>query len=69
MRELTVIEAAEKLGVDPARVRRLVLDGRLRARKPSERIILIDPASVAGFVRLPAGRPKKEKPAKTRRSA
>jgi excisionase family DNA binding protein len=40
--ELTTGQAAERLGVNPARIRQLVLAGVIKARKPSPRVMLID---------------------------
>lgn len=55
---LTTNEAAERLNVSPARVRRLVLDGRLRAQKFG-RDLVFDEADLASFERLKGGRPRK----------
>jgi excisionase family DNA binding protein len=68
---MTTSEAAEHLGVSPARVRRLVLDGRLPAEKFG-RDLVIQESDVVAFERLKAGRPPKpadeaEKPAAKKR--
>ncbi|MFL6335856.1 MAG: helix-turn-helix domain-containing protein [Pyrinomonadaceae bacterium] len=55
---LTTTEAAQRLGVSAARVRRLVLDGRLPAEKFG-RDLVIDEADLATFERLKGGRPPK----------
>jgi len=60
MKELTVAQAAKKLGISPARVRHLILAGRMKARPLNPRLLLIDPAELAKVrVRKP-GRPKKK---------
>jgi excisionase family DNA binding protein len=55
---LTTTEAAERLGISPARVRRLVLDGRLPAEKFG-RDLVIKESDVEAFQRLKGGRPAK----------
>ena len=55
---LTTTEAAERLGVSAARVRRLVLDGRLPAEKFG-RDLVINEADLATFERRKGGRPPK----------
>jgi excisionase family DNA binding protein len=55
---LTTTEAAKRLGVSTARVRRLVLDGRLPAEKFG-RDLVIHEADLATFERLKGGRPPK----------
>lgn len=57
---LTTNEAAERLGVSPARVRRLVLDGRLPAEKFGRDLVIYE-ADVVAFERRKAGRPPKLK--------
>jgi excisionase family DNA binding protein len=57
---LTTNGAAERLGVSPARIRRLVLDGRLPAEKFG-RDLVINESDVAAFERRKAGRPPKPK--------
>jgi excisionase family DNA binding protein len=59
-RKLTTAEAAEKLGVSTARVRRLVLDGRLPAEKFG-RDLSFHEADVKAFKKLKGGRPPKPK--------
>ncbi len=55
---LTTNEAAKRLNVSPARVRRLVLDGRLPAQKFG-RDLVFDEVDLASFERLKGGRPRK----------
>jgi excisionase family DNA binding protein len=57
-RYLTTAAAAARLGVTPARVRQLVLAGRLRSVKVG-RDHFFRPADVAGYQRGRAGRPAK----------
>lgn len=57
---LTTNEAAERLGISPARVRRLVLDGRLPAEKFGRDLVIYE-SDVAAFERRKAGRPPKFK--------
>lgn len=57
-RGLTTAEAAERLGVSTARVRRLVLDGRLPAEKFGRDLVIYE-ADVKAFERLKGGRPPK----------
>jgi excisionase family DNA binding protein len=57
---ITTSEAAEILGVTPARVRQFVLDGRLNGRKVG-RDLLLDESEVRTFAAKPrkiTGRPK-----------
>jgi hypothetical protein len=66
MKELTVAQAAEKLGISGARVRHLILDGRIKARHLNPRLLLIDPAELAKVrVRKP-GRPKQKRSGATK---
>ncbi len=58
---ITTNEAAERLGVSAARVRRLVLDGRLPAEKFG-RDLVINESDLKHFERLKGGRPPKAKP-------
>jgi excisionase family DNA binding protein len=58
---ITTNEAAERLGVSAARVRRLVLDGRLPAEKFG-RDLVINESDLKAFERLKGGRPPKAKP-------
>jgi excisionase family DNA binding protein len=58
---ITTNEAAERLGVSAARVRRLVLDGRLPAEKFG-RDLVINESDLKAFERLKGGRPPKVKP-------
>lgn len=57
---MTTNEAAKRLGVSPARVRRLVLDGRLPAQKFGRDLVFYE-ADLATFERLKGGRPPKPK--------
>ena len=57
---LTTTEAAARLGISTARVRRLVLDGRLPAEKFG-RDLVIHETDLASFERLKGGRPPKAK--------
>jgi excisionase family DNA binding protein len=59
-RGITTSEAAERLGVSTARVRKLVLDGRLPAKKFG-RDLVISEAGLRSFERLKGGRPPKRK--------
>jgi excisionase family DNA binding protein len=58
------MEAAARLGVSTARVRRLVLDGRLPAEKFG-RDLVIQESDLDAFKRLKGGRPPKSKPTAT----
>src|SRR5690242_2056242 len=64
MKGITTSEAADRLGISPARVRRLVLDGRLPAEKFG-RDLVINESDVEAFERLKGGRPRKAKAEKT----
>jgi excisionase family DNA binding protein len=55
---LTSTEAAARLGISTARVRRLVLDGRLRAEKFGRDLVIYE-ADLESFERLKGGRPLK----------
>lgn len=55
---LTTAQAAKLIGVAPSRIRRLILDGRLKAEKPGHDW-LIKPADLARLKINPTGRPKK----------
>lgn len=57
--EVTTAEAAALLGVSAPYVRRLVLDGRLPARRVGQTLLLLPHRAVREFVRQPRGRPKK----------
>jgi hypothetical protein len=61
---MKIQDAADRLGVTPARVRRLIADDRLRARKDGEGTRgnwYLDPAAVEAFAKLdrPPGRPRR----------
>jgi excisionase family DNA binding protein len=67
MKLLTTQEAAEKLGVSDARIRQLILGGKLPAQKFGQRSILInedDLGSVTIYGK--AGRPPKPKSEETK---
>jgi excisionase family DNA binding protein len=53
---ITSTEAAERLGISPARVRRLVLDGRLPAQKFGRDLVIYE-TDIDAFERLKGGRP------------
>jgi len=53
---LTTREAAERLHISPARVRRLILDGRLPAQKFGRDLVIYE-ADLESFERLKGGRP------------
>lgn len=66
--ELTTPEAAARLGVTGAHVRRLCAEGVLRSRKPSERVLLISAASVERYAKGERKRgPKPKAPAEVAR--
>jgi excisionase family DNA binding protein len=48
---LSVVEAARRLGLSRTAVYQAIADGRLKARERvvTRKVLLIDPASVAGF--------------------
>ncbi len=58
--ELTVDEAATALGMHPGAVRKVILAGRLAARRIGQRLLLIPRAEVERYrtERLPPGRPR-----------
>ncbi len=64
---LTTTEAADRLSVSPARVRRLVLDGRLPAEKFGRDLVIYE-ADVEAFERLKGGRPPNASPAIEKRA-
>jgi excisionase family DNA binding protein len=66
MKGLTTNEAAGRLGISTARVRRLVLDGRLPAEKFGRDLVFYE-ADLAAFERLKGGRPPKPKAEKEQR--
>ena len=55
--ELTTAEFAKRLGVAASRVRQLVLDGRIKARRPNPRLLLIDERELAKVKNRKPGRP------------
>jgi len=64
---LTSTEAADRLGISPARVRRLVLDGRLKAEKFGRDLVIYE-TDVEAFERLKGGRPPKSLPGSGKRA-
>ena len=56
---ITTAQAAKVLGVTPARVRHLVMAGRLPAQHLTARMLLIDSADLAKVRVRKTGRPKK----------
>lgn len=57
---LTTAQAAARLGITDSQVRRLIIQGKLKARKPSPRVILVNEASVARYLETRRlGRPRK----------
>jgi len=60
---MTTIEAAEKLGVSDARVRQLILDGKLKAERIGNRLLDVNAASLNALAarreKLKAARLKK----------
>ena len=60
---MTTIEAAEKLGVSDARVRQLILDGKLKAERIGNRLLDVNSASLNALAarreKLKAARLKK----------
>ena len=62
--ELTIRQAAKALGVKPVSVYAIVRKGWLKARRIGERVLLIDPASLATARARPGdGRRVKDSPA------
>jgi hypothetical protein len=59
--EITVHQAADKLGVTPARVRHLISAGRIKARYLTTRMMLIDVKELEKVKHRPTGRPAKAK--------
>jgi len=59
--EITVHQAADKLGVTPMRVRQLITAGRIKARYLTSRMMLIDVRELAKVKYPPTGRPRKNK--------
>lgn len=57
---LTTSEAAARLNVSSARIRRLVLDGRLPAEKFGRDLVIYE-ADIESFERRKGGRPTKAK--------
>jgi len=55
--EITVHQAADKLGVTPGRVRQLITTGRIKARYLTSRMMLIDVRELAKVKNRKPGRP------------
>lgn len=64
--EITVHQAADKLGVTPGRVRHFISEGRIKARYLTPRLMLIDVRELAKVKHRPTGRPAKAKKTKGR---
>jgi hypothetical protein len=59
--ELTVRQAARRLGVTPARIRQFVMEGRIKPRYLTPRMMLIDARELAKVRNRKPGRPRKKK--------
>jgi predicted ArsR family transcriptional regulator len=59
--EITVQEAAKRLGVTPGRVRQLVAEGRIKVRYLTPRMMMFDAKELAKVKHRPTGRPPKRK--------
>jgi len=57
---MTVNEAAEKLGITPARVRALIASGRLKAKRHGQRAWEINAIDLRAVRHRKNGRPKKK---------
>jgi hypothetical protein len=55
--EITVHQAADKLGVTPGRVRQLITAGRIKARYLTPRMMVIDVKELAKVKNRKPGRP------------
>jgi hypothetical protein len=62
--EITVHQAADKLGVTPERVRHLIKAGRIKARYLTPRMMMIDVKELAKVRNRKPGRPAKRKAGK-----
>lgn len=63
---LSTTAAAAILGVNPSRVRQLIISGRLKATRLGERSWMIDEADLEAYRKTPLpplGRPRNDKPA------
>lgn len=62
MQQITVAEAAQRLGVKPRWVRVLIADGRLSATYLTPRMLLVNAADVDKLAKIERsrGRPRKE---------
>ncbi len=60
MKYLTTKQAGEELGIGNARVRQLILTGRLKAQKFGSRDWLIRPRDLEAVKFRPTGRPPKK---------
>jgi len=59
--EITVHQAADRLGVTPGRVRHLIAAGRIKARYLTTRMMLIDVKELAKVRNRKPGRPAKKR--------
>jgi excisionase family DNA binding protein len=59
--QITVAEAAQRLGKSEPWVRALIADGRIKAERIGARVLLIDPKSLQAVQQLPMGRRRKLK--------
>jgi excisionase family DNA binding protein len=59
--EITVQQAADKLGVSRGRVHQLIEAGRIKARYITPHLRLIDVRELAKVKHRPTGRPRKNK--------
>ena len=66
--DITVREAAKRLGVTPGRIRQLIVEGRIVARYLNPRMAMIDEKQLAKLANRKVGRPttkaKKQKKAR-----
>ena len=63
---LTVIEAADRMGVSASRVYQFIAKGRLKVVRFGGKALLVDAQSVRAFIRRPRGRPRTRKETKGR---
>lgn len=56
---LTVTQAADELRISPQRVRKLISEGRIKATRFGQRVLMIESSALDAVRNLPhAGRPK-----------